>query len=179
MPAILNASSFESTSWKVPSTICHLHVHHRVAGQHAALDGFLDAVNDRRDVFLGNRAADDLVLDLDALAAFVRRELDAGMAVLAATAGLADELAFAFGRLGDGFAIGDLRRAGIGLDLEFAEQAVADDFQVQLAHAGDDELAGFLVGEAAEGRVFLGQALQALAHLLAVGLGLGLDGHAR
>jgi hypothetical protein len=36
------------------------------------------------------------------------------MAVLAATTGLADELAFAFRRFGDGFAIGDLRRAGVG-----------------------------------------------------------------
>ena len=65
----------------------------------------------------------------------------------------------------------------MALDLELAEQPVADDLQVQLAHAGDDELAGFLVGEAAEGRVFLRQALQALAHLVAVRLGLGLDGH--
>ena len=58
-----------------------------------------------------------------------------GVAVLAATAGLPDEFALAIGRLGDGFAIGDLRRAGVGLHLELAEQAVADDFQVQLAHA--------------------------------------------
>ncbi len=49
---------------------------------------------------------------------------------------------------------------------------------MQLAHARNDKLAGFLVGEAAEGRVFLGQALQAFAQFLAVGLGLRLDGHA-
>ncbi len=48
------------------------HVDHRITRQHAALDRFFDAVNDRRDVFLGNRAADDLVLDLDAFAALVR-----------------------------------------------------------------------------------------------------------
>ena len=53
----------------------HLDVNDRVAGKHAALDGFLDAVDDRRNVFLGNRAADDLVLDLDALALFVRLDL--------------------------------------------------------------------------------------------------------
>ena len=92
----------------------HLHIHHRVARQHAALDGLFDAVNDRRDVFLGNRAADDLVLDLDAFAALVGLQRDAGVAVLAAAAGLADELAFAFGGFGDGLAIGDLRRAGVG-----------------------------------------------------------------
>ena len=82
--------------------------------------------------------------------------------VLTATAGLADEFAFAFGRLGDRFAIGDLRRAGVGVDLEFAEQAVANDFQVQLTHAGDDELAGFFVGEATESRIFFSETLQSL-----------------
>ena len=100
------------------------------------------------------------------------------MAVLAATAGLADEFAFALGRLGDGFAIGDLRRAGVGVHLEFALQPVADDFQMQLAHARDDELAGLLVGETTERRVFLGQPLQAFGHLVAVLLRLRLDGHA-
>ena len=125
MPAILNASSLESTSWNVPSTTCDFDVNDLIAGIDAALDGFLDAVNDRRDVFLGNGAADDLVGDLDALALFIGLERDAGVAVLAAAAGLADELAFAFRRLGDGFAIGDLRRAGVGLHFEFALQAVA------------------------------------------------------
>ena len=46
------------------------------------------------------------------------------MTVLTATAGLTDEFAFAFGRLGDGFAISDLRRAGVGFDFEFAVQTV-------------------------------------------------------
>jgi hypothetical protein len=63
MPAILNASSFESTSWNEPSVTCDLDVDDLIAGIHAALDGFFDAVDDRRDVFLRNRAADDLVLD--------------------------------------------------------------------------------------------------------------------
>ena len=162
----------------MPSTTCDLDVNDLIAGIDAALDGFLDAVNDRRDVFLGNRAADDLVFDLDALALFVGLNLDTGVAVLAATAGLADEFAFAVGRFGDGFAIGDLRRAGVGVHLELALEAVNDDFQVQLAHARDDELAGFLVGETTERRVFLGQPLQAFGHLVAVLLGLRLDGHA-
>ena len=76
----------------------HLDVNDLVTRINAALDGFLDAVNDRRDVFLGNRAADDFVFDFDALALFVGLNLDAGVAVLAATAGLADEFAFAVGR---------------------------------------------------------------------------------
>ena len=68
------------------------------------------------------------------------------MAVLAAAAGLADEPAFACRRLRDGLAVGDLRVADIRLDVELAHHAVDDDLEVQLAHAGDDRLAGLLVG---------------------------------
>jgi hypothetical protein len=47
---------------------------------------------------------------------------------------------------------------------------------VELAHAGDDRLAGLLVGVDLEGRVLLGQALDRGAQLLLVALGLRLDG---
>src|SRR5207247_9400319 len=115
--------------------------------------------------------------NLDAFAALVRLESDTGMAVLAAATGLTDELAFAFGKFGDGFAIGDLGRTGISANFEFAEQTVADDLEMQLTHARDTDLAGFFIGETTEGRVFLSQALQAFPHFLAVGLGLGLARH--
>ena len=96
------------------------------------------------------------------------------MAVLAAAAGLADELAFLLDLAADGLAVGDLRLADVGLDLELALHAVDDDLQVQLAHAGDDGLAGLLVGADAERRVFLREALQREAHLFLVALGLRL-----
>ena len=99
------------------------------------------------------------------------------MAVLTTTAGLTDKFAFTIRRLGDGFTIRDLRRTGVGLHFEFAEQAVTQDLQMQLTHAGDDELTGFLVGEATESRIFLGQLLQTFTHPLAIGLGLWLDRH--
>ena len=66
---------------------------HRVAGQNAGVEGLLDALVDGRDVFLGHDAADDLVLELVALARLLRVHVDDRMAVLAATTGLADELA--------------------------------------------------------------------------------------
>ena len=47
---------------------------------------------------------------------------------------------------------------------------------MELAHAGDDRLAGLLVGADLEGRVFLGEREERLAQLVLVGLGLGLDG---
>ena len=84
------------------------------------------------------------------------------MAVLAAATGLAHELAFLLDLRANGFAVSDLRLADVGVDLELAPHAIDDDFQVQLAHAGDDRLAGLLVGVHAERRVFLRQLASAM-----------------
>src|SRR3546814_17463426 len=71
------------------------------------------------------------------------------MAELALAARLAHELAFGLDRLAVGLAVGDLRLADIGLDVELAPPAVDEDVQVQLPHAGDDGLAGlFEIGRA-------------------------------
>ena len=115
----------------------------------------------RRDVFLRNVAADDLVLDDEALAALVGAHVDFDVAVLTAAAGLLDQFAFAMRAAGDRFAIRDLRFARVRVHLELAEHAVANDFQMQLAHAGDDRLAGVFVRVDAESRIFFGQTLQA------------------
>src|SRR5205814_2004232 len=132
----------------------NLDVHHWVAREHAALNGLFDAVNGRVDVFFGNRPADDFAFDLDAFAALVGLDGDAGVAVLTATTGLADEFAFAFGELRDGLTISDLRRAGICLHFELAEQAIPDDFQMEFAHPGNDELPGLFVGKATKSGIF-------------------------
>ena len=99
------------------------------------------------------------------------------MAVLAFTARLAHKLAFGiFDRLADGFAVSHLRLADVGLDTELALHAVNDDLQVQLAHTGNDGLAGLFVGLDAERRIFLSQALQRDTHFFLVNLGLGFHG---
>ena len=77
--------------------------------------------------------------------------------------------------LADRLAVGDLRLADVGVDFELAQHAVDDHLEVELAHAVDQRLAGFLVGFDPEGRVLLAEALQGGAHLLLVGFGLRLD----
>ena len=124
----------------------------------------------------GTDAALDGVDELEALAGLVRLQLDPDVAVLTTAAGLLDELAFLLDRLADGFAVGHLRRTDVGFDAEFAPHAVNENLQVQFAHAGDDGLAGLLVGTHAERRIFLRQAIQRDAHLLLVDLGLRFDG---
>ena len=70
-----------------------LDVDDRVAGDDAGLERLLDALVDGGDVLLRDDATDDGVLELVALALLVRLDVDDGVAVLAAAAGLADELA--------------------------------------------------------------------------------------
>ena len=90
--------------------------------------------------------------------------------------GLADELALdLLGLLADRLAVGDLRLADVGVDLELAHHPVDEHLEVELAHAVDHGLAGLLVGLDPEGRVLLGEALQRGAELLLVDLGLRLD----
>ena len=93
------------------------------------------------------------------------------------TAGLTDVAAFALGCAANGFAVGDLRLADGGFHLELTQKTIHDDFQMQLAHAGDDGLTGLLIGEGLEGGVFFRQLDQRHGHLILTGLGLGLDGH--
>ena len=61
--------------------------------------------------------------------------------------------------------------------LNFTAHTVDDDVELELAHAGDQGLAGLFVGRDLEGRILFGQLGQGDAHLLLVGLGLRFDGH--
>src|SRR6266404_5250023 len=84
----------------------------------------------------------------------LRREVDHDVAVLARAAGLAHELlAHVVDGLACGLAVRDLGTADVRLDVELALEAVDDDLEMELAHAGDDRLAGLLVGRDAEGRI--------------------------
>src|SRR5262249_33968372 len=121
-------------------------VHDRVAAEDAGLHRLLDAEVDRTDVLLRDLAADDLVHELVAGALLAGLEVDDGVAVLAAAAGLADELAVdLLDGLPDRLAVRDLRPADVRVDVELALEPVDDDLEVELAHARDQGLAGLLV----------------------------------
>src|SRR2546425_1998698 len=119
-----------------------LDVHHRVAGQHAGLHRFLDALLHGRHVLARHGAADDLVLEHEAAARLVGLDLDVDVAVLAAAARLAHVLALGLALAADGLAEGHLRLADVGLHAELAQQPVDDDHEMQLAHAVDQRLRG-------------------------------------
>ena len=64
------------------------------------------------------------------------------------------------------------------VQFEVTFDPVLEDFQVQLAHARDQGLAGLLVDPEGEGRVFARQRTQGLGEFPLVGRADGLDRHA-
>ena len=79
------------------------------------------------------------------------------MTILAAAAGLTNKLTFTFSFLTDGFTVSNLRRTDVAVHLEFTAHPVDDDVEVQLAHTGDDRLAGFFIRIRLERRIFFRQ----------------------
>ncbi len=99
------------------------------------------------------------------------------MAILPFAAGLANELALDIAHpFADGFPVGHLWTANIGLDAELTPHTVNDNLQMQLAHPGDDGLAGLFVGMQVEGGIFCRQTVQRDAHFLLVGFSFWFDG---
>ena len=70
-----------------------LNVNNRVACEDTSLHSALDTLINRRDIFLRDSTADDLVDELVALAGLVRLNDDLNVAVLALTTGLTGILA--------------------------------------------------------------------------------------
>lgn len=88
-----------------------LYVDHGEAGQNARFHRAANALLDRRNEFLRDRAADGGVDELEALAALVGFDGDLDMAVLALAAGLTRVFRLLIDLLANGLFIGDLRRA--------------------------------------------------------------------
>src|SRR5690606_11424842 len=139
-----------------------LHIDDRVAGQHARRQRVANTLFDCGNVFARNHTTLDRVDEFEAFATRGQGlELEYDVAILTPTAGWLDQLAFDFfARLRGGFTIGHLRLANVGFNAELATHAVDQNFQVKLAHTGNDGLAGLFVAAHAERRSFLGQARQ-------------------
>ena len=99
-----------------------LHVDDGEAEHAAVLHRLVDALLDRGDELAGDRAADDLVDELEAGAALERLDPQERHAELAVPAGLLLVLALGLGLVGDGLAVRDLHVLGLDLDAELAVQ---------------------------------------------------------
>ena len=191
----MNACSELSTGMVLAEEDLDAHVLHLVAGDHAPFQPIAKALLDGGHEVAGNRAADDRVDPEEVVRLVVVRVLQRGeaglrgplldvhvlgqgqhadvdLAELPAAAGLLLVAIHPFGAGLDGFAVGDFRLAGFHFHLVAAFEPLADDLQVQLAHAGDDHLLGLRVEIAAERGVFLANLLQRTGKLAFVAAAL-------
>ena len=91
------------------------------------------------------------------------------MGELAGAAGLLFVAIIERGLAGRGLAVADVRGADGDVGLVFALHPLDVNVEVQLAHAGDERLAGLGIGGDAEGGVFLHEPVQGLGHAVLVG----------
>ena len=78
-------------------------------------------------------------------------------------------------RSGDGFAVSDFRFVREDFQVEARFKTFLHDVEMELAHAGDDEFLGLGVARHLEGRVFIGDLVQAAGDLLLVAARLRFD----
>src|SRR3990167_6018384 len=152
-----------------------LEVEDREANQHTGVADRVDAFDDARNIFAGDGAADDLRLEFVPFARLLRDNVDLQPRELAGAACLFLMRVVDRVRAREAFAVGDLRGADIGFNLEFALHPVDENVEVKFAHALDDRLARLLVRRNTERGIFRGKALEGEAHLFLVGLGFGLN----
>src|SRR5580704_6645674 len=115
-----------------------LDIDHREAGENAGAQRSFETFLDRREKLPRHRSTDDFVLEHETFAGRARfgNDLDAGELTVAASLLL---MGVVLGRPPrDLLAIGDLRRADIGVDFVGALENIDLDVEVQLTHALDD-----------------------------------------
>ena len=147
-----------------------------IAVDDAVLRGFPHAFFDRGDIFPGDSAAFNGI-DKNQALVVVGFDLEKDMAELTPAARLAHIAAFGLRSSGDGFAIGDLRRARVDFDLKLAHESIQNHLKMQFSHAGQNGLAGLGVGLNHQGRVLGGEALEGEPQLFGIDLGFGLNRH--
>ena len=119
----------------MPSYKSRAEIDHRETRQIAARGGFADSALHRRNPVAGNRAAENIIDELDALAAFDRLHLDAADAELPVATGLFLVLAFGVGLAANGFAIRHLGRLQREIDVVALVELGHHDFNVLLARS--------------------------------------------
>ena len=148
-----------------------LDVDYGVSGEEAAGGGFADAFFYGGDVLAGDGSAEDVVDELDAGAAGEGFDAELAVAELAVASGLFLVAALGFGAAEDGFAVGDFGGfeddVGVVAAFEFGD----DGFDVGLAGAGDEELAGLGVAVEADHGVVFHELVEGGGEFVLVGAG--------
>ena len=171
------AISLESVSCTSPPSDRDLDLHQRAADRSATLGLLVQHIEHGGQVILRqrHRPGCTATIGVRLFSNGSSRSSTLANSVLPALLPLA--LTHHVGRVLDRFAIADARLVHAHVQVEIAQQPMLDDFQVQLAHAADQRLAGLFVFRGAEGRILPLHHLQHVGKLLALGRSLRLDGH--
>ena len=151
-------------------------IDHREAGQVALLARVLDPLLDRGDVLARDRAAEDLVDELEVGAARQRLDRDLAVGELPMASRLLLVPAVRVRGLRDRLAVRHLRRMEDHLYAVLLLQLRHHDLDVELSLSGDEELLRLLVAPQGDGGVFLDDAVDRGAELVLVAARLRLDG---
>ncbi len=139
----------------------HPDVHHGVAGQGPASAGFVDPLLHGRDQVARDGAAHDFVHELDALPTGLRLDREVADAEHALASGLLLELALDVLRLArDRLPVGNLRGLQLDLHTEHPLQLLHRGPDVELSHAGKQELSGGGLPPEMERRILLHQSAE-------------------
>ncbi len=149
-------------------------VHGREVRQHAIFLLDLEPLLHRRHVFARHGAARGRIDEFESLAALERLEGDPHFGELTGAAGLLLVHVLLVDLARDGLAIGDLRLAHDAFDVEFRAHAIERHFEMQLAHAAQNRLAGFTIGLQMERRIGTDHLAERGAEFLLFGLDLRL-----
>src|SRR5262249_19504045 len=139
----------------VVSAIEHRYFHTRQgeSGKNAAFQRLADTFFHGTDEFLWNRSAMGVVDEFKILSGRLNTQFHFG--VLTAATSLLLVGVFVFRRDANRFAISNLRLSNVGSHAKLTLHAVDDDFQVQLAHTGENGLPGIMVDGNTQSRIFL------------------------
>ena len=150
---------------------------YRESAKDTALSCFFDTFADCRNVFLGNRTADNLGIKLEQFfsVGIHRLESDFTVTVLTTSTGLLSILGININSLCEGFLVSNLRSTYVSFHLKFTKKSVYDDFQMELTHTCDNGLSCFLICMSTEGRIFFCKFCKSFTHLALSCLSLGLD----
>ena len=129
----------------------------------------------RRNPVARDRAAENVVNELDAFAAFDGLHLDAADAELAVAAGLFFVFAFGVGFAANGFAIRNLGRLEREIDVVALVKLGDDDFDVLLAGAGEEKFFRLRIARETQRGVFFENFVDRDADFVFVGAGFWLD----
>ena len=151
-------------------------IRHGKSREVAARGGIANALLDRRNPVFGDRPAENIVDELDALAALDRLHLDAAHAELAVAARLFFVLAFGVSLAANRFAVGNLGRLQREIDIVALLKLGNDDLDVLLAGAGKQEFFRLRVARKTQRAVFFENFVNGHADLVFVRAALGLNG---